>query len=145
MKFTASGPKFTASSRPKFAPGTAAPVSQPEAVETPVPAPFHLSERAKALWVSLVPRRAKSPERLALIQTALEALDRADAARVAIEKDGLTTTTTTTGAIHLHPLLRVERESRQLFAQIWKSLGLEWYAKLDAPRFDPKELTNPWE
>lgn len=47
--------------------------------EVPGPPP-HLSERAQALWREVVPRRAVSPERLALLQVALEALERADAA-----------------------------------------------------------------
>ena len=32
------------------------------------PAPGHLSERSRELWLALVPRRAKSPGRLALLQ-----------------------------------------------------------------------------
>lgn len=90
-----------------------------------------VSERAQALWREVVPRRAVSPERLALLQVALEALDRADAATAVIEQEGMVTTTKTTGAVHIHPLVKVERESRQLFARCWREMGLSWSVELD--------------
>jgi phage terminase small subunit len=74
--------------------------------EVPGP-PEHLSERAQGLWREIVPRRAVSPERLALLQVALEALDRADAARQVIAQEGMITTTKTTGAVHVHPLVKL--------------------------------------
>jgi hypothetical protein len=55
-----------------------------------------------------------------LLQAALEARDRAEQARAAISE--LTTTTKTTGAIHVNPLVKVERECRQQFARIWAEL-----------------------
>jgi phage terminase small subunit len=85
--------------------------------------PAHLSDRAKALWSALVPDRARSIGRLTLLQAALEALDRADSARKTIGTGGLTTTTKTTGALHIHPLVKVEREARQQFARIWEQLS----------------------
>lgn len=78
-----------------------------------------------------MPSRASSPERLLLVATALESLDRAEQARLEIERTGLTSTTKTTGAVHLHPLLRVERESRQLFSKIWGQLSLHWNNRID--------------
>lgn len=93
--------------------------------------PPHLSERAKAIWQSIVPARAKSIGRLTMLQAALEALDTADAARVAIESTGLTTTTKTTGAVHLNPLAKLERESRQQFCRIWNEMGLSWQQSVD--------------
>ena len=98
--------------------------TQPEA--EPIEAPIHLSERGKALWSSLVPARVRSAGRMAALQTALEALDRADEAAAAVRIDGLTTTTAKTGAMHLHPLLRVERDNRALFFKILSSMHLEW-------------------
>lgn len=89
----------------------------------PVPEPpAHLSDRAKQLWRQVVPNRARSPERLAVVQAALEALDRADAAREAIEKEGMLLRG---GKIaHINPLLRVEKDNRQLFARLWTQLNL---------------------
>jgi P27 family predicted phage terminase small subunit len=98
----------------------------------PPPPPEHLSERSKALWARIVSeRRVRSVGRPVLLQTALEALDRAEAARQAVEKEGMTKTTPATGAVHIHPLLKVERESRQLFARLWEQLGLTWDCLID--------------
>ena len=99
--------------------------------KTAVKPPSHLSKRAKKLWVLVVERRAKSPERLALLQTALESLDRADQCREQIESQGLLTETKTTGTKHLNPLLKLEKDSRQLFARIWRDLQLDWAIDLD--------------
>ena len=93
--------------------------------------PHHLSQKSRQLWSEIVPRRAKSPERLALVQTALEALDRADEAGEVVRKEGLTTKTKTTGAVHIHPLLKIEKESRQFFARVWNQLGFSWDWRLD--------------
>jgi phage terminase small subunit len=82
-----------------------------------------LSARAQELWACVV-TRATALQRRAVVQAALEALDRAEQARAAVERDGMTTTTQTTGAVHLHPLLRVEREARAQFAKLWLDLGL---------------------
>lgn len=91
--------------------------------QIPVPAPpAHLSERSKTLWLAVVPSQASSPGRLALVQTALECLDRADEAAEAIAQEGMVC-----GAgkmQHVHPLLKVEKDNRQLFARLWNELGL---------------------
>jgi len=64
--------------------------------------------------------------RRTLFQAALEALDRAEDARVLIAADGLVAKTASTGALHLNPAVRVERESRTQFAKLWGSLDLNW-------------------
>ena len=93
--------------------------------------PKHLSAKSKAVWRAIVPRRARSPERLLLVTTALEALDRADQARQTVEAAGLTVTTKRTGAVHLHPLVRVEREARTLFLRCWERLSLAFDFRVD--------------
>ena len=60
-----------------------------------------------------------------MLQVALESLDRADEARQAITAEGLTKKTESTGAVHVHPLLKVERDCRNQFAQIWGRLKLD--------------------
>ena len=91
----------------------------------PIPrAPEHLSRRAATLWKELAAEVRQTPGRLVLFQAALEALDRAEGARRAIYAAGLTHTTQTTGALHAHPLLRVETEARRRFAALWQRLGL---------------------
>ena len=93
--------------------------------------PAHLSDRAKDLWRAVAGGREMSPGRLALFQTALECLDRADQARKAIDRDGLTFTTESTGAVHLNPIARIEKDSRSAFAKIWKTLGFDWHYAID--------------
>jgi phage terminase small subunit len=88
-------------------------------------APPHLSERSAALWRELGPVRMSTTGRQALFQAALEALDRAEAAREAIAQQGMVARTDATGALHVHPLLKVERDSRQQFVAIWRGLGLD--------------------
>ncbi len=95
--------------------------------------PPHLSPRAADLWRAVVPSRAKSAERLAIITEALTALDRADAAAAQVNSDGMATVTASTKAIHAHPLLKVERESRQMFLKAWRDLGFA-----TSPSIDPK-------
>ena len=100
--------------------------------EQAVPAvPSRLSKRSKALWRSVVPSRAKSAERQALVIVALDALDLADECRARVRKEGLTTKTKTTGTIHLHPLLRLEKEQRSLFLRAWGQLNFQWNHAID--------------
>jgi phage terminase small subunit len=98
--------------------------------------PEHLSDRSKALWAELVPKRSRSAGRLVLLQSALEALDRADQARLELAAATLTTTTETTKAVHVHPLVKVEREARQQFARIWSDLGLSFDIAEDGTSFE---------
>jgi phage terminase small subunit len=93
--------------------------------------PSHLSQRSKELWKVHVGDRVKSPGRITAFQISLEALDRADAAREILDVEGLTTTTKRSGVVHVHPLLKVEKEARHLFYKIWSGLGLTWDQQID--------------
>jgi phage terminase small subunit len=93
--------------------------------------PEHLSPRSQELYRQLVPARAKSVERIALVVAGLEALDRAEEARQAVAVEGMISKTETTGALHVHPLVKVERESRQQFMRCWEILNLQWNARVD--------------
>ena len=95
----------------------------PEPLPYPEP-PAHLSERAAALWKSLGPSLGDTQGRRVLFQSALESLDAADRAREAIAAEGMVNKTTSTGAVHLNPLLKIEIESRNQFAKFWKQLGV---------------------
>ena len=90
------------------------------------PAPSHLSEKSKALWNEIVPKRASGAPRLAMLTIGLESLDRADEVRNLIAEEGLTSVTKRTGAIHINPLLKIERESKNLFVKIFNDLGLRF-------------------
>jgi len=93
-----------------------------------------LSEDSKLLWYDIIPRRAVSPERLVLLEVALFALDRSEQCRNIIKEEGLVATTEATGAVHAHPLLKVERESRGQFLVAWSHLGLDFDPILDKPQ-----------
>lgn len=97
-------------------------------------APEHLSERARGLWQEITAKQVFCVGRLALFRTALEALDRADEARALIAEQGLTQVTESAGAVYGNPMLKVERESRALFAKLWGDLGLGWDHQLDGWR-----------
>lgn len=95
--------------------------------------PHHLSEASKELWRQVVPERI-STGRLAMVTAALEARDRAEECRLVIEREGMTTKTESTGALHLHPLLRVEKDNRQLFTRLWQQLRLHFDPTVDGRR-----------
>ncbi len=90
------------------------------------PAPGHLSERSRALWDEIGPREVRSEEQRVLFQAALESLDRAEEARKVVSEEGLTFKTEGTGTVHVHPLLKIEREARAQFARIWDLLNLRF-------------------
>jgi len=98
---------------------------------TDYPAPEGLSERSRALWAEVVPARAVSAGRRALIEEALRALDRADQMRAVVDRDGPTTTNETTGMTHVHPAVKIEREARQAFSRLWTQMHLEWSSEED--------------
>lgn len=100
-------------------------MAKSKAPTEPTPPPAHLSERSQGLWMAAV-RPGNSHGRLAMIEQALAALDRADAAREAIGRDGMTTTNKDTGLVHVHPLLKVEKDARAQFAALWGKLGLHF-------------------
>jgi phage terminase small subunit len=58
-------------------------------------------------------------------------LDRADAAREAIEREGLTFKTKRSGALHLHPLVAIEQSERRAAMRLWMRLGLHWDPMID--------------
>ncbi len=86
--------------------------------------PEHLSPWSQNFWRQVAGTRVISVGRYALLQTGLEARDRAEQASAKIGGD-LMLTTPRSGCEHLHPLLKVERENRQLFVKILGQLGLD--------------------
>lgn len=92
--------------------------------------PGHLSENAQAIWRAVIDQ-AESPGRRVFLLQALEAWDRADQARRQIGSEGLTTTTKSTGVVHVHPLVKVERDNRTLFARLWGKLAFHFNPAID--------------
>lgn len=93
--------------------------------------PAYLSERAREQWRAVVPRRALSPARLALVEAALQAFDPAQLAREVLVREGMVATAREGGMPHVHPLIRVERDALALFVRAWGDLGLRWDSSID--------------
>jgi hypothetical protein len=88
---------------------------QTEALPEP---PAGLSEASANIWRMFV-GRCRSAGRRVMLEQALRALDRAEQAAELVRRDGLVKTTASTGAVHVHPAAKIERESRQLFVKIF--------------------------
>ena len=93
--------------------------------------PEHLSDSAKRLWSEIVPGRAKSPGRLALLTVALEARDRADEARELIKTGGMISQEEGAKMAHVHPALKIEKDARSQFLSAWNQLSLSWDMRID--------------
>jgi P27 family predicted phage terminase small subunit len=88
-------------------------------------APKHLSKEAKRIWRDIVAEYAiDDVAGLKILRVALEALDRAQAAREIIDRDGMTLTDKF-GQTKSHPLLANERDSRAAFLAGVKALNLD--------------------
>jgi len=104
-------------------------------------APTHLSQRAKTLWHAIVPKQVLSAGRRALLQSGLEALDRVDSARAAIEADGLLWTPRGKALMaHAHPALAIEKEARSQFVTVWSKLGLGHCVAIDGFHLSDEHL-----
>jgi phage terminase small subunit len=107
------------------------------------PAPEGLSEKSRRLWTAAFSiKRQWNAARLEVLHQALRALDRSDEAREAVSREGLVTTTATTGATHLNPCVRVEREMRAQALKAFEQLGLLSLGSLCGPTsamFDSNE------
>lgn len=98
---------------------------KPTSTPPPPPAPEGLSPKAQALWdAAMAWQKRWNAARLETLYQGLCALDRADEARMAVSRDGLTTITETTKAVHVHPAAKLEREFRQQALRVFDDLGL---------------------
>ncbi len=88
--------------------------------------PDHLSEKSKKIWKSVIPSDGKTLPRQVFILSALESLDRAEAARLVIDEEGMLLPASEKGIAHVHPLLKVEKDSRALFAKIWAQMNMPY-------------------
>lgn len=95
--------------------------------ETP---PEGLSESARLIWDAEV-KRSKSAGRRLLLAECLHHKDVVATLRERIATEGLTTTTTTTGAVHIHPLTKLEEAHTRHFIKLAKMLNLEWQSGSD--------------
>ena len=104
---------------------------------TPTP-PEHLSAEAQGLWNAL-----QSAYDLAddygclLLRTALEAFDRAQGARAAVDREGATVSDAR-GATRAHPLIAVERDARAAMLTALKALHIDVIPTRPAPGRSPR-------
>jgi hypothetical protein len=85
--------------------------------------PRHLSARAAELWQQTIQSYALEPTELALLRLALEALDRAEQARLILADEGIVSTGRY-GQKLAHPAVSIERDSRLAAARLLKQLAL---------------------
>jgi phage terminase small subunit len=86
--------------------------------------PPHLSTRAKKWWSRVVADYELEPHHLLLLGKAAEAWDRAEEAREAVDREGLTYSDRF-GQPRLRPEVAVERDSRIAFARLIRELSLD--------------------
>jgi len=79
--------------------------------------PEYLSVGAEVLWKTLVPKRIRTPEQIALLVAGLESRDLAENARELLEAYG--------GDPDGRGIAVIRLESLRTFATIWSALGLD--------------------
>lgn len=96
-------------------------------------APNHLSKEARRIWKEILEEYdIADAAGLHILRVALEAYDRAQAAREAIDQDGMTLKDKF-GQTKPHPLLPIERDSRAAFLAGLKALNLDLEPLRDRP------------
>jgi phage terminase small subunit len=86
-------------------------------------APAHLSAESRALWTRLVAEYEFTHPELKTLRLALGALDRAEQARKALRRHGLTYTDRFNQP-HARPEVQVERDSRAQWLRLMGALAL---------------------
>ncbi len=96
-------------------------------------APSHLTAEAKKIWGEILDEYSiDDAAGLRILRVALEAFDRAQAARATIDGDGMTVKDKF-GQTKPHPLLPIERDSRAAFLAGLKALNLDLEPLRDRP------------
>jgi phage terminase small subunit len=85
--------------------------------------PRHLATDSRALWRVLTAAYEFEAQELHTLRLALEALDRANQARRAVRRHGITYEDRF-GAPHCRPEIAVERDSRQAWVRLMAALDL---------------------
>ncbi len=94
-------------------------------MKTSIRPPAHLSKPARELWKALTAEFAiDDPAGLALLRSALEARDRAEAARLRIDSEGLTVLDRF-GQAKPHALIACERDARAAFLAGMRALNFD--------------------
>jgi phage terminase small subunit len=85
--------------------------------------PSHLSLSAREWWAATVEAYVLQEHHLRLLQLALEAWDRAQAAREQLDREGLTVAGSQ--GVRPHPCIAIERDSRLAVARLLRELDLD--------------------
>ena len=101
-------------------------------------APKHLEKATREWWLSTVRNWQLEPHHVRILTLAAECWDRAQAARVQIDAEGMTHRDRF-GQPKPHPLLQVERDSRLAFSRLVREL------RLDETEPDDERLPRPGE
>jgi P27 family predicted phage terminase small subunit len=102
-------------------------------MKTSIKVPKHLSKEAKRFWKELRDEYGiDDVAGLNMLRVALEAFDRAQATRKAIDREGMTLKDKF-GQTKPHPLLPIERDSRAAFLAGLKALNLDLEPLRDRP------------
>jgi len=86
--------------------------------------PEGLSGASVALWREVVAGHPFHLSELPVLESGLRARDRAEQAAAIVEREGLTVTTESTGAVRPHPACAIEMQARKEFRLVWSRLGL---------------------
>ena len=97
--------------------------------------PTSLNRRSKALWREIFDEFDLSMGELRLLENALLALERADAAAELVNSEGIVTLDRF-GQQHAHPALEIEARNRSLYARWLNQLGVK------APTAAPRRTTG---
>ncbi len=87
-------------------------------------APKHLADRGKAFWLDVAGVYALEDSDVPLLTACGEMLDRAQAAKEQIAKEGQTMVDRF-GQVKAHPAIEIERASLLAFIRIRRELGLD--------------------
>lgn len=90
-------------------------------------APAHLSPASKRQWDAIVAEYTLDPRHELLLRQALEQADRAEQARLAVARDGMTVTGRFSP--QPHPGIKIERDALITGSRLWRQLDLD---KIDA-------------
>ena len=95
--------------------------------------PRGLSKASQKLWKEIVEQWILDPSQLSVLRVGLESLDRLQAAKKTLDREGCTHEHN--GLMRLHPAVVLEKQSRAGFYQAIKILGLNLYP--------PDEMERP--
>ena len=90
----------------------------------PPPPPVHLSEATKAWWVEITSEFVLKSHHCRVLEIACDAWDEMVAARMVVQKEGLTVSTVQ-GGDKPHPATSIERDCRAAFLKALRELDLD--------------------